>query len=118
MKSKKTKSSFDLKNKSYNQLILESFVPCTYEILCNGTYGLESMGTFDNIVDALLFAYGLSEFVIKNDKRLYYQFISDKFTLKQVHNAGFIEPFDFVTHNLLTESELDNFKIRLRTYED
>lgn len=115
-KTKKTpKSEFNLLAKS----LISPIDTSDYYILCPDAEGkLEECGKFETIVDALLWAYGINQFTIQNKCGLFYSFNSDDFTMKQVRNAGYIEPFDFVTHNLLTDYELNNFKVRLRTYED
>ena len=112
---KKTKSDFNLFSKS----LLSPIDISTYYIYCPDIEGkLEKMGEFETIVDALLWVYGINEFTIENKEGLFYSFNSEDFTIKQIHNAGFIEAFDFVTHNLLTDYELNNFKIRIRNYKD
>ena len=111
------------KPKSDFNLFAHSLIPpmdlSTYYIYCPDAEGkLEKLGEFNTIVDALLWAYGINQFTIKNDSGFFYSFNSDDFNIKQIHNAGFVEAFDFVTHNLLTDYELNNFKVKIRTYKD
>lgn len=90
----------------------------TYSILLPDSDGkYEKSYETEDILDALDYAYGVGPFIIQSSAGLNYNFIPEEFTVKQCHNAGFIEPFDFVIHAFLTELELNNWKLRIRSQE-
>lgn len=112
-KNNKPRSTFDL---SFNEYI-KKFFDTYYVYIPDSTGKYNNCHTTTDFLDALDYAYGVGKFRISSDNGFLFAFNPDDYSDKDCKRAGFLEPFDFVTHNLLTAYELDIWKKKIREEE-
>lgn len=67
-----------------------------------------------SIFKCLDYAYGVGTFRITSNHGFQVTFNPEDYSEKDIKRAGYLESFDFITHNILTKKELDIWKIYVR----